>query len=313
MYEEKMSTVAIKQPLISVIIPAYNHERFIGAAVDSVLQQTLSDLELIVVDDGSTDRTGDIVKAYDDPRISYFHQENQDAYNTLNRGLLLAKGQYIAILNSDDVYVLNRLERLLEFSREKGAECVISDVIPISDEDLEFSDPQFLWNTWHLKNRSWYFNCRDIYTAFLKGNFMVTTSNLFMTAKAMRAVGSFCSLRYLHDYDYIFRMMLAFPDGVHYLDNEKLLYYRIHPGNTLSEAAISGRLQDQALISKYMMARIPEIHRKDIAIGAERLIELGNELHDVKKTLEPQQPRGVRPALRELLTSLASWIAWKFR
>ncbi|MBA3756056.1 MAG: glycosyltransferase, partial [Nitrosomonas sp.] len=59
-----MSTVEIKQPLISVIIPAYNHEQFVGAAVDSVLQQTLSDLELIVVDDGSTDRTGDIVKAY---------------------------------------------------------------------------------------------------------------------------------------------------------------------------------------------------------------------------------------------------------
>lgn len=307
-----MSTVEIKQPLISVIIPAYNHEQFIGAAVDSVLQQTLSDLELIVVDDGSVDRTGNIIKAYDDPRLSYFYQENQDAYNTLNRGLSLAKGQYIAILNSDDVYALNRLERLLEFSEEKGAECVISDIMPISDKGLEFTDPQFVWNVWHLKNRSWYFDCRDIYAAFLKGNFMVTTSNLFMTAKAMQTVGNFCSLRYLHDYDYIFRMMLAFPDGVHYLDNEKLLYYRIHSGNTLSEAAIIGRLQDQELISKYMMARIPEIYHKDIAIGAERLIELGNELHNVRKAREPQQPRGVRPALRELLRSLRSWVTRKF-
>ena len=65
--------------LISIIIPAYNHERFIGAAVDSVLRQSWSDLELIVIDDGSTDRTGEIVQSYDDPRISYLYQENQDA------------------------------------------------------------------------------------------------------------------------------------------------------------------------------------------------------------------------------------------
>ena len=77
-------------PKVSVVIPAYNHERFIQAAVDSVLAQTHANLELIVVDDGSTDRTGAIVQAVRDPRLSYYHQENQDAYNTINRGLSLA-------------------------------------------------------------------------------------------------------------------------------------------------------------------------------------------------------------------------------
>ncbi len=306
-----MLSVETNQPLISVIIPAYNHERFIAAAVDSVLQQTVSDLELIVVDDGSTDQTGNIVKAYKDPRLSYYYQDNQDAYNTLNRGLSLAKGKYIAILNSDDVYTANRLERLLNFTVEKGAQCVFTNVIPISDEGVEFTDPNFGWNAWHTKNRAWYFSCRDLYVGFLKGNFMVTTSNLFLTANAAQTVGKFSSLRYLHDYDYIFRMMLAFPNSVHYLDNEKLLYYRIHSGNTLSEAAITGRLQDQELISKYMVARIPEAYRNDAATGAKRLIELGNELHDVKKALEPQKPQGVRPAWRELCRSLKSWIARK--
>lgn len=137
---------------------------------------------------------------------------------------------------------------------------------------------------------------------------MVTTSNLFMTAQAMRTVGDFCSLRYLHDYDYIFRMMLAFPDGVHYLDQEKLLYYRIHSGNTLGEAAITGRLQDQDLIKKYLAAKLPETYDKYILAGAERLIELGQELHEVKKIMEPQKPQGVRPAFRELVLSLKTWI-----
>ncbi|MCC7090692.1 MAG: hypothetical protein IT524_01850 [Nitrosomonas sp.] len=106
-------------------------------------------------------------------------------------------------------------------------------------------------------------------------------------------------------------MMLAFPQGVHYLDQEKLLYYRIHSANTLSEAAVIGRVQDQKLITQYMMARIPDSYRDDVRTGAERLIELGNELHDVKKALEPQKAQGVRPALRELLRSLKNWIARK--
>jgi glycosyltransferase involved in cell wall biosynthesis len=297
------------RPLITVIIPAYNHQRFIGAAVDSVLQQTVSDLELIVIDDGSTDNTGDIVRGYSDPRLTYLHQENKDAYNTINRGLSLAKGKYIAILNSDDVYALNRFERLLKECEERKAECIFSDVIPISDVGVEYTDPQFGWNVWHLKNRTWYYTCRDIYAAFLKGNFMVTTSNLFMTARAMRTVGNFCSLRYLHDYDYIFRMMLAFPDGVHYLDQEKLLYYRIHSGNTLGEAAITGRVQDQELITKYMIAKAPGDYNKYILAGAERLIELGNELHEVREILGPQRPLGVRPAFKELMKSLRVWIS----
>ena len=68
------------QPRVSVIIPAYNHERFIGAAVESVLNQTCDDFELIIINDGSTDRTGDIVQSYDDPRIIYRYQENQHCF-----------------------------------------------------------------------------------------------------------------------------------------------------------------------------------------------------------------------------------------
>ncbi len=302
------------QPLISVIIPAYNHEKFIGAAVDSVLNQTVSDLELIVVDDGSTDNTGSIVKAYTDPRLSYHFQENQDAYNTINRGLSMARGEYVAILNSDDVYTLDRLAKLLDYCRKHEAECVFSDVVPISDTGIIFTDPDFGWNVWHQKNRNYYSACGDIYRAFLKGNFMVTTSNLFMTAKAARTVGNFCSLRYLHDYDFIFRMMLAFPGRVHYLDGEKLLYYRIHSGNTLGEAAVVGREQDQALITKYMAARIPTELREDVTAGAERLIELGCELHEVRLALSPatgRGPQGVRPALQNLMQCLKIWLKKK--
>jgi len=303
---------SVDHPLVSVIIPAYNHEKFICAAVDSVLQQSVDDFELIVIDDGSTDKTGEMVKDYSDTRLNYYYQENRDAYNTINRGLSLAHGKYIAILNSDDIFTTDRLERLIDYQKETGAQCIITDVIPISAEGDEFTDPEFGWNIWHQKNRNFYFECGDIYTAFLKGNFMVTTSNLFMTREAMEKTGNFCSLRYLHDYDYIFRLMLSCPGKVHYLAQEKLLYYRIHPGNTLGEAAIIGRLQDQQLIRKYMEKRIPEEYRSVVAAGSERLVELEAELNEVRSFSSAQTCYGVKSAAKILQESLKTWARKKF-
>lgn len=295
--------------MISVVIPAYNHERFIGAAVDSVLQQSWRDLELLVIDDGSTDRTGEIVQAYDDPRITYYYQENQDAFNTINRGLELAQGDFVAILNSDDVYTLDRLQSLVDAQKVTGAQCLFTDVIPISDTGDEFKDPEFGWNVWHKKNRDFFFQCNDLYSAFLKGNFMVTTSNLFMTRAAVDKVGKFCSLRYLHDYDFIFRMMLAFPDKVQYLAGEQLLYYRIHAGNTLGEAAILGREQDKEVIRKYLLARLPEELRLPVAAGADRLVELEQELVSVREQLVAQ----VEPSVREQASKLSAAFRYKMK
>jgi len=275
---------------VSVVIPAYNHEKFIGPAIDSVLNQSFQDFELIIVDDGSTDKTADVIKGYTDSRIRYFYQENQDAYNTINRGMGIAEGEFVAILNSDDIYSLDRLQRLLDKQQETGAQCLFSDVIPISDSGEDFTDPNFGWNVWHKKNRDFFQDCGDLYAAFLKGNFMVTTSNLFMSSDAVKKVGKFCSLRYLHDYDFIFRMISTFPDQVHYLFKEKLLYYRIHDGNTLGEAAITGREQDKALIQKYMLARVPSESKFYVEAGSDRLIELQQELNDVRHAISDTEP-----------------------
>lgn len=293
-------------PAVSVIIPAYNHERFIGPAVDSVLGQTWSDFELLVIDDGSTDQTGAVVQAYKDSRITYRWQENQDAYNTLNRGLELARGRYVAILNSDDVYMPDRLETLVALQERSGAHCIFTDVIPIDENGQEISDPDFGWNQWHRKNRQFYFDCNDLYTGFLKGNFMVTTSNLFLTSEAVARTGKFCSLRYLHDYDFIFRVMLACPDQVVYLHDEKLLQYRIHGGNTLSEAAIIGREQDKEIIRKYLLAKLPLKYQPAVAAGCDRLVELEQELAEVRSAVHSSTEPGIKGQAHRLLHTIGS-------
>ena len=133
---------------------------------------------------------------------------------------------------------------------------------------------------------------------------MVTTSNLFLTAEAARKVGKFSSLRYLHDYDYIFRVMLAYPGQVRYIADEKLLYYRIHSGNTLSEAAIVGRQQDKEVIRKYMLAAIADQYKPIAAAGADRLVELEQELAEVRLTLEQSGSPGVMNLSRQLARAI---------
>lgn len=93
-----------KVPLISVIMPVYNGERFLNQAIDSVLRQTIADFELIIINDGSTDSTEEIILSYHDDRIRYVKNErNLKLIKTLNKGLKLAEGKYISRMDADDV------------------------------------------------------------------------------------------------------------------------------------------------------------------------------------------------------------------
>jgi len=282
-------------PIVSVVMPAYNHERFVGVAVDSVLNQTFPDLELIVIDDGSTDRTGEIVRARADKRIRYYHQDNQDAFNALNRGMDLSNGAYISIINSDDVYAVDRLQRLVALQRDSSAACIFTDVTPIDDNGESLGDQQHPWTVWHERNRNYYLEGKDLYNGFLHGNYMVTTSNLFMTRALYETVGEFCSLRYLHDYDYIFRILLAAEESTIYLHDEKLLSYRIHGANTLSAAAITGREQDRQLIRKYLIAQCPPETRAYINTAINRLVALEHELIEVHAAVDREAQKALAP------------------
>ncbi len=292
-------------PNVSVIIPAYNHERFIGPAVDSVLGQSHGDLELIIIDDGSTDKTAEVIRGYRDRRLRCVFQENQDAYNALNRGLSMAEGDCVAILNSDDIYTPDRLERLLAEQRASGAQCLFTRVGLIDDDGRHLDDPALWWNQWYEDAVGRYTAGRDLYVAFLQRNCLVTTSNLFLTREAVRTVGTFCPLRYLHDYDYIFRVLLAFPGQVRFLHEQSLLWYRIHGGNTISEAAITGREQDQAVIRTYLLARLPKELQPLATAGIDRLVELERELAQERRLREDTPLPGIRTQVKNLIRCCA--------
>ncbi|MFC1664099.1 glycosyltransferase [Pseudomonadota bacterium] len=300
------------QPQVSVVMPAYNHQRFVGEAITSVLNQSLSDLELVIIDDGSTDNTAEVIKSFSDKRIRYQYQENQDAYNALNKAIELANGRYISVLNSDDFYTPDRLERLLEVCRERNAKCVFTDVLPVTEESSAI-EPQHPWNIWHKKNCDYYLENKDLYNGFLHGNFMVTTSNLFMYASAMRKVGKFKPLRYLHDYDFIFRVLLEFPQQTIYLDDERLVNYRLHGSNTISEAAITGREQDKAVIRKYLLKKIPEPSHQYVHTAVNRLITLEHELAEVLAERDRDRIRNSKEQTTSVPPTLAHRIIHKIK
>lgn len=110
-------------PFFSIILPTYNRANFIGKAVDSVLSQTFSNFELIIVDDGSEDNTKSIINKFPDSRIRYFWKENGERGAARNYGLLHAKGEFICFLDSDDYYYKNHLQVLKKLVDETQSLC----------------------------------------------------------------------------------------------------------------------------------------------------------------------------------------------
>lgn len=119
-------------PLVSVIMPAYNAAEHIGEAIESVLIQNYRNFELIIVDDGSTDNTRDIVAGFKDEKIKYFHKQNAGPSSARNFAIKQARGQYIMPLDSDDMMTPDSIARhLQEFEKHPEAGLVYSDVLLI--------------------------------------------------------------------------------------------------------------------------------------------------------------------------------------
>ena len=118
-------------PLVTVVIPSYNRAQYIAETIESVLGQTYTNIEIIVIDDGSTDNTREIVERYA-PRVQYVWQENAERGASRNHGLRLAKGAFIAFLDSDDLWLREKVENDLELLRQNPAAGVVfTDAVQI--------------------------------------------------------------------------------------------------------------------------------------------------------------------------------------
>src|SRR5438128_10290292 len=121
-------------PGISIIMPAFNAERHIGDSIQSVLDQTLADWELIVVDDGSTDHTATVVGRFNDSRVHYVKRENGGQAAARNTGIRNSNGALIAFLDADDLWLPEKLVRQLDVLKKTNTDLVYCDGYVVFDD-----------------------------------------------------------------------------------------------------------------------------------------------------------------------------------
>lgn len=181
---------------ISVIIPCFNSEKTIKKTIDSVLEQTFTDFELIVVNDGSTDSTLDIISKISDPRIKVFSYPNSGANITRNRGFCHSVGEYISFLDADDVWTSDKLKSQWQTLQENVGAKVAYSWTDYIDENGEF----LLAGT-HITANG------NVYEKLLVINFLENGSNPLIRREAVIEVGGFDeSLQAGQDWDMWLRL-----------------------------------------------------------------------------------------------------------
>jgi glycosyltransferase involved in cell wall biosynthesis len=182
----------ISLPAISVLMPVYNAERYVAEAVESILKQTFTDFEFIIINDGSTDRSLQILQHYakQDVRIRLINRENRGLVKTLNEGVGLAKTPYIARMDADDISYPCRLAKQVKFLEEHPGFVVIGSKVQLIDED---GDPLRLFSleTTH----------REIDLAHLQGEGGAIAHPAAMIRKdALKSVGGYRA-EFIHSED----------------------------------------------------------------------------------------------------------------
>ncbi|MEM0993255.1 MAG: glycosyltransferase [Bacteroidota bacterium] len=212
------ATNATKKDLISVVLPVFNGAKYLRTAVESILNQSYSDFELLVLDDASTDDTIAIIESYEDKRIRLLKAEkNEGIVARLNEGIRQAKGKYIARMDADDISMPHRLERQIQFLQTHSMVALVGSNAYLIDEQ---NRQQRQATQLPLSSES--IQVRLLFkTAFLHPSVMIRT-------EIVRSFLYDVDFQFIEDYELWLRMK------EHLLANieEPLLYYRFHASNT---------------------------------------------------------------------------------
>ncbi len=303
-------------PLVSVVIPLYNHERYIKETIDSVLASTVPDFEIVVVDDGSRDASAEIVRAIRDPRIRLFVQPNMGAHHAINRGVAEARAPWVAILNSDDRFHATKLERhLAVHAADPGLEASAGRVRYVSDDGGPVERDGYFFSLYDRQKRI-HSKSNSLLASLLVTNHLITTSSLFIRTECFRELGGFIPLRYNHDW---FMYLTLAARGRFLILEEELVDYRRHQSNTITENEFRGRMEVAFVTEWHLHRNFSERAQEVELLEAMRLLhekkgvcyrlmlffELwreanGNDLEKACVTFEDRDHPMMREALRIL-------------
>ena len=232
-------------PTISVIVPAYNAEKTILETITSVLNQTFSDFELIVINDGSTDKTLERLNTLEDSRLKIFSYENGGESVARNRGISQATGDFIAFIDADDLWTPDKLELQLAALQQHPEAGVAYSWAYYMDEDgesLQAEPPIFVQG--------------NVQVELLVKDFIVSGSNCMVRREAIKSVGEFDpSLPCAADWDYWLRLAARWPFVV--VPKHQILY-RISSNSASSQVEVMERC-NLIVIERGFLSVPPEI------------------------------------------------------
>ncbi|MFB2772958.1 glycosyltransferase [Pelatocladus sp. BLCC-F211] len=168
------------KPKISIVIPAYNSEKTIKYAIESVLKQTLNDFELIIINDGSTDSTLEVISQFKDPRIKVFSFENAGGNVSRNRGLERATAEFVSFLDADDIWTSDKLESQLHALKENPQAAVAYSWTDYIDEQ-----GKLLFSGTHITANG------NVYEQLIVSNFLENGSNPLISREALVQLDGF--------------------------------------------------------------------------------------------------------------------------
>jgi len=229
--------------LVSVIMPSYNQEKYLAEAINSVLNQTVQDFELIIVDDYSKDNSQAIIEAYraKDRRVKpIFHSENKGIPKTYNDGIKNAQGKFVAFLDSDDIWIETKLEKQLTVL-DKNPDLVVWSEGEIIDQNGTSTGKTFT----QFENGGGRKKSGDIFEELLCDDNFVFDSSIIIKKKNLPKRGFDETLTYLNDYRLI--VDLAREHEFHFF-KEPLAKYRVHGLNTIFSG---GPIWQQDRVSMY--------------------------------------------------------------
>lgn len=218
MREMKETNIAQTPPLVSVIMPTYNHAKFIGNAIESVLGQSYKNLELIIVDNYSEDDTEKIVASFADKRIKYLKFKNHGIIAaSRNYGIKNSQGKYIAFLDSDDIWHYSKLEKQLQYFCDK-------EIVGVGSQAILIGDTPFDCRGYRGRSTKGYVDYD--YYSILNSN-PIMTSSVIVRRHILSVVGGFDenpNFRFIEDWELWLRMAR---EGNFRVLREQLLSYRV--------------------------------------------------------------------------------------
>lgn len=266
-------------PLVSVLIPSYNHSNYIAETLKSLCEQTYKNIELIIIDDGSKDNSVEVIKSYmpklleSIESVNFFQQVNMGICKTMNRGLKLANGKYFCILPSDDIMHQNFLKKQVRFLEDNAFSCSYTNGYHI--------DTAFLDNKEYHKgvpfSDSIPFKSGNIHSFLLEHVFRLPSPSFVYRLDILQEIGGFDNNIQFEDVDLMLRISNKYEIG--YI-NEKLFFHRIHKNN-------SGRNND-IIVGALTVLEKKYIKDNYLSLNENELATLANHFEQVRnKQLDP--------------------------